>query len=329
MKLPPFVHHATPDLRTFDEVMRALDMPVQIVAGGTDLFVLMKQGLASPAHLVSVKNLAECGGITAGDRWLRIGAAATLSEIGRNSDVGRVVPALRDAVTLVATEQIRNVATIGGNLLQSKRCIYYNRSRQWRETAGPCYRTGGSLCHAVPGGVRCRAIYQGDSAPVLEVLGAQARFVENGAAGEMTVGELVNARCKETLATDGSFLLTEVLVPLPGPTTVSGYRKFRRRGGMDYPEAGVACSVTFSAGVVEAMRICLTGVAAGPLSVPSVERIAVGRILDRDVMEEVGAAVRSAVHPADTTNERPKRRRAMVATMTKDLLRDMVKGIEG
>jgi xanthine dehydrogenase YagS FAD-binding subunit len=161
----------------------------QPLAGGTDLLPLMKADVAAPSHLVDVKRLSGLPrGIEATAQGLSLGALTTLSEIEMHPLIRQRYPLLAQAAAVAATPQLRNMATLGGNLLQRPRCWYF------RHRLLPCWLKGGAHCpayegenqlHALFGGGPCYAVHPSDVAPALLALDAQVRV--RGAAGARTL----------------------------------------------------------------------------------------------------------------------------------------------
>ena len=129
MRLPRFDYSRPATLEEGLRILQEPAGPVQILAGGTDLLVNMKFGLLQPNRLVSIRSLHELSMVSEDGRGnIRIGACALLSDLGKNSLIADKLPALRDAVLSVASQHIRNMATIGGNMCLNTRCWYYNQS---------------------------------------------------------------------------------------------------------------------------------------------------------------------------------------------------------
>ncbi|KKK71467.1 hypothetical protein LCGC14_2913630, partial [marine sediment metagenome] len=143
------------------------------IAGGTDVLVKIKAGKILPDYLISLKH------ILGQDRpllnqetgELYIGSFVTHRMIEKSAIVRIHYPILHDAIRNIGSVQIRNVATIGGNLCQDSCCVYFNRPEEVRQSLPPCHKLGGNTCHVVPSSADCWAPYTGDLAPVLMALG--------------------------------------------------------------------------------------------------------------------------------------------------------------
>jgi len=235
--------------------------------------------------VVSLTKLEELRGISATpDGGLRIGALTTVAEVASHAVITEKYAALSQAASLVASPQLRNQGTIGGNLCQRPRCWYFRGDYA-------CTRKGGEICyaiegenqyHAIFGGGACWIVHPSDTAPALVALDATFRVV--GPKGSRTVpaGKFFvlpddNAQ-KETVLEAGE-VLTDILLPPPA-RKASAYRKVRARGSWDFAMAGIATSIGLTAGKVADARIVLSGVAPIPWRLQEVEKILVGQKLD-------------------------------------------------
>ena len=240
------------------------------LAGGTDLMGEIKEGVVEPATLVSLGSLAAMSGVEHTADGLTVGAMTTLAELERDEAIARDYPALAQAVASVATPQIRNVGTLGGNLCQRPRCWYY------RSTLFDCRKKGGAICfavngsskyHAILGGVDCYIVHPSDLAPVLVALGADAtitgpRRTRTLPLEEFFVGPDRDIEAETVL--EAGELLTRVSVPRPTSGQRSVYLKARERRTHDFALASVAASLRVSGGVVEHASLVLGVVAPTP-----------------------------------------------------------------
>ncbi len=176
MRLPAFAYELPQGLDEALELLHTHGTNCKILAGGTDLLVRMKQGLASPTHLISLKAVPELAIIRESGCLLRIGAAVRLADILAYEPIQDRWPSLAEAVTSIGAPSIQHFAgTIGGNLCQDNRCQFYNQSRFFRRTKQACNKAGGKTCFAWEGGSdRCHSICPSDAAPALIAMDAHA-----------------------------------------------------------------------------------------------------------------------------------------------------------
>jgi 4-hydroxybenzoyl-CoA reductase subunit beta len=321
MKLSPFQYHAPISLSSCVHLLKYYQEEAALVAGGTELFVRMKLGLLKKAHLISMSAIRAIDGVSTDEKGaLTIGAGTTLSTLAESPVVRKTLPALAEATSLVATTQIRNMATLGGNLFQETRCFYYNRSATWRKAVPACFKRGGDVCHVVPKGTRCFAVYQGDIAPLLIALGSKAIFFRNGKKEEAPLEDLFTGEGKSPFRTEEQLVLARVSIPPLGKGGYAAYRKYRLRNGMDFPLAGVAIMVNRKAGNIEALKICLTGVSSAPVIVSEASELAQGKSLTAELTALIADAAYKAAHPVSNLESSPSHRRSMVRLMTEEML---------
>jgi 4-hydroxybenzoyl-CoA reductase subunit beta len=321
MKLSPFQYHAPASLSRCAHLLQSYGEEAVLVAGGTELFVRMKLGLAKKAHLISISAIRGIDGVSADRKGaLIIGAGTNLSAIADSQLVRKTLPALAEAASLVATTQIRNMATLGGNLFQETRCFYYNRSANWRKAVPACFKRGGDVCHVVPKGNKCFAVYQGDMAPLLVALGSTAILFRDGKKEEAPLESLFTGEGKSPFRKGEYLLLAGVRIPPIAQGDYAGYRKYRLRNGMDFPLAGVAVVVNRKAGAIADLKICLTGVSSAPVVVSKASEL----VREEGAAPEVAAlaadAAYDAAHPVGNVEGSPSRRRLMVRLMTEEIL---------
>jgi 4-hydroxybenzoyl-CoA reductase subunit beta len=203
------------------------------------------------------------------------------------------------AAASVAGPGHRSSATLGGNLCQETRCIFYNQSDWWRGSKGFCLKYRGTLCHVAPTGKRCYAAYNGDLAPALLVLGARATL--GGVEGTRTLPlpELFRDDGASHLALGGEAMLLSVSIPIE-PGLFSAYEKARVRGAIDFPPAGVAVALGREGDSLADLRIALTGTNSRPFLLSGSEAL-LGRPLERPVSQQIGKLTQKQASRTRTT----------------------------
>ncbi len=283
---------------TTQRAVQLLGPQAKILAGGTDLLDELKEGLIAPARLVNIKANKSLKYIRfARPTGLQIGALATLTELESDTNVREHYPMLVSALRVIASRQIRNVATVGGNLCQRPRCWYY-RLESYR-----CVKKGGDVCFAVGGENRYHVLFGGGPAYVPHPSNAAVALVALGAsfvlegpqqkrtlpAGDFFILPSKNPE-KENLLEDGE-VLTEIRVPAAAGVK-SVYASVRERAAFDWPLVSVAAALRIEAGTVGEARIVLGAVAPIPWRSTRTEQAVRGKKLDGDTAE---AAARAAI----------------------------------
>ena len=271
-------------------------------AGGIDLLDHLKEHLLEPPRVVDIKRIPGLDAVTAGaDGSLKIGALATLAKVAGHAGVQKTHPALARACGEAASPQIRNVATIGGNVLQRPRCWYY-RLEQYK-----CVKKGGDVCFAVAGENRYHVLFGGGPAypphpsnAAVPLVAYGATFVLDGPKGPRTVPAAEffvlpeKDPTRENVLQPGE-ILTEIRVPAAAGWK-SAYYEVRERAAFDWPLVAAAIGVKSEGGVVRDARVVLGQVATIPWRSASAEKALVGKRLDAAAAEAAGkAAVEGAV----------------------------------
>ncbi len=230
---------------------------------------------------------------------MQIGALTLLRDLASSAAAPAV---LAHAAGEVASPQIRNAATVGGNLCVDTRCNYINMTQEWRAAAGSCLKDGGDTCWVAPRGNECVAVSSSDLAPVAIALGASVSLIGPGGEREIPVSALLQRDGVNHLTRARDEIIVRVLVPPPNGTRAS-YRKLRRRGAIDFPILGVAVAVrTSEDGTLIDARIVIGAVAAAPFRASEAEAALIGRRLEPAVIEEAATLASQPVRPLDKTD---------------------------
>ena len=270
------------DLKQAADALKTGDsMPL---AGGTDLLGEMKEYLQTPTRLVNLKTIPKLNLIEDdGKGGLKVGALVKLADLADDARVKKSFAVLSQAISVTATPQLRNMATIGGNLCQRPRCWYY------RDEHTLCLKKGGDKCysvagenqyHAILGGGPCHIVHPSDPAPALIALGASV-VVTDGAKSKTIPAEQffvlpsVNLY-SETVLKPGE-LVTHVLIPAQPKSTVSAYVKEGELDSHDWTLASAAVAVTVAGGVVKTAKVVLGGVAQVPWRSKEAEAALIGK----------------------------------------------------
>jgi xanthine dehydrogenase YagS FAD-binding subunit len=290
--------------RTVDELAALLaetQEPAAMMAGGTDLIDELKSGVAAAGLVVDLQTVAGLAGITPDKDGLRIGAMARVVELTEDAAIARDFPSLRQAALSLATPQLRNVGTVGGNLCQRPRCWYY------RDPQVVCRKKGGFHClayqgrnkyHAIFGGGSCFIVYPSDLAPALISLGAKAMI--GTAKGDKIVPlEQFYASpevdvTRENILQKGQFLKS-VRVPAPKPGQKAAFVKLKERGTWDFALVSAAVAGVVQGGVFSEIAVVMGGVAPIPWRLRNAEDVLRGKpVTEALVRQAADAALKDA-----------------------------------
>src|SRR5258708_11754884 len=270
-----------------DDAIKLLDKhgtDAWVLAGGLDSMDWLKDRLKKPKVVVDLTQVTELHGIKEANGGLVIGAMTTLTEVVRHPVVREKYSILMEAAELVASPQIRNQGTLGGNVSQDTRCWYYRGG--WT-----CYRAGGNICyadtptainreHAILDADRCVAVSPSDTAPALVALDAQ--MVIRSSSGERVlnaedyfIGPGIDIT-RMTVLRPGE-LLTAIRIPPTWAGTQFYFEKVRDRNVWDFPLVNIASAIRMSGNTIQQARLVVGAVAARPYRLPRVEAAIAGK----------------------------------------------------
>jgi xanthine dehydrogenase YagS FAD-binding subunit len=308
---------------SLDQAVKHLSSDRAVIhAGGTDLLPCLRDHVFDAGKLVSLSSLTNLRGIKKSDGGLRIGALTTISEVSQDPLVKERYTALSQAASKVASPQLRNQGTLGGNLCQKPRCWYYRGDFH-------CLRKGGNECfavkgenafHCIFGGENCYIVHPSDTAPALAALDAQVRIRGPKGFRNVPLDEFYvlprDDYTRETVLQDGE-IVTEILLPATTAGLRSSYRKIRARRSWDFALAGVALAIVFDGESVVKARAFLGGAAPIPWRSKDVEQAIVGRKLDSDALRKAAEAVVRNAQPMEQNGYKiPLFRAAMEEELT-------------
>lgn len=302
LRLPPFRYLAPTSLREAAHLLTEEGERAMLAAGGTDLYPNMKRRQFTPPVLIGLRGIADLKHISGTpEQGLRIGAMVTLTTLAEHPMIQQYYTALSTAASSISTPQLRNMGTIGGNLLLDTRCNYYDQTEFWRHSIGYCMKKDGEICLVAPGSPRCWAISSADSAPVLVSLNAQVRLVSERGERIIPVRELFRDDGMRPYTRLQDEILAEVLLP-PADGWQSVYMKLRRRGSFDFPILGVAAALRLAEDqTVQEARLVLGAVASHPVEV-SEASLLVGQRLAPDVISQVATLAAKRAKPLDNAD---------------------------
>jgi 4-hydroxybenzoyl-CoA reductase subunit beta len=303
MRLPQFDYHAPRTLADAVKMRADSGTDAMFVAGGTDLYPNMKRRQQTPKTVISVMRIRELHEVRGDQKsGLTIGAGVLLNEINKHSLVRQLHPVVAHAAGLIATPLLRNMGTIGGNLLLDTRCNYYDQNYEWRRGINFCLKKDGDICWVAPGSSKCWAVQSSDLAPVMVALGAKLKLVSVDGERFIEARDLYKDDGIDYLHKRPDELLAEIQLPPPNGTHAA-YHKLRRRGAFDFPVLGVAAVVQITkSGAVEKARIVLGGVAPSPVEVKEADAALEGRQLSDEGIAAAAEACYLKARPLDNTD---------------------------
>lgn len=276
-----------------------------LMAGGTDLIGEIKDNIVEPDVVVDLSSLPNLSFIKKEKNRVRIGALTTVAELGEDQMIKEEYPGLHQAANSLASPQLRNVGTVGGNLCQRPRCWYY------RDSEVMCRKKGGSRCyayrgrnryHAILGGGLCYIVHPSDLAPMLIALEAEISIHSDKGEKVVQLEDFfilpkTNVR-KENILEPGE-ILTEVRIPAFQTGEKSTYLKLKERGTWDFAVVSAAVKGTLSKGAFQKIKIVLGGVAPVPWRMKKAEDMIKGKKATEDLLREAAREELKEANPLE------------------------------
>lgn len=269
------------------------------MAGGMDLLGLMKDYIVSPERVVSIRHLDQT--IASADGGLRIGAAVKIADLVDNAPARRMYPALITAAEDVGTPQIRNVGTVGGNIMQRPRCWYF-RNEEFN-----CLKKGGSRCfavegenqyHAIFGDGPCHIVHPSSLAVPVIAYGGRLRVAGPNGTREIDAGQffqMPNQNLYGETVLQPNEIITHVLLPAPGQRSATYEVRFKQ--SHDWPLAAASVNLVMSGSTVKSARVVMGAVAPVPWRAQAAERVLAGKAITEAIATEAANAALAGARP--------------------------------
>ncbi len=275
----------------------------EVLAGGTDLLGLMKDYVQTPKRVVNIKTIKELDGIRKTPAGLRIGALVTLDELLRNAAVRAEYPSLTAAAQGVASQQIRNMGTVGGDLCQRPRCWYFRLGHGLLakgKDGQSLVPNGNNRYHAIFGNQGPAYFVSASSfGPALVALDAKVKLVSASGPRELPVEQFfVTPRdeASREVALKPGEILTEILVP-PATGVRNATYEIRQKLALDWPLATASVALKMKGGTVESAHVVLGHVAPTPWRAEAAEKALAGKTINPEVAAEIGKAAAEGATP--------------------------------
>lgn len=319
-----FTHVNAASVKEAVEMLVKYEGKAKLNAGGTDLLGVLKDRILTeyPEAIINIKTIPGLSTIEEHEEGISIGALTILADIISSPLIEQYYPLLKEAAATVASPQIRNMATIGGNLCQDTRCWYY----RYPDKIGgriDCFRKGGKTCpaatgenqyHAIMGAKRCLAVCPSDMAIALTALGARVSAAGPEGTRNIPIEEFYNPLGNALTSEE---MVTAVHIPRPAPAAGQKFLKFTLRKPIDFALVSVAALITLDRGMCSEARIALGAVAPAPVRAIKAEEFLKGKELSK---ENAAEAAELALAEA-----KPRAKNAYKVEIAKTLVKRMVK----
>ena len=318
MRLPKFDYVEPPSIKEASSIL--MDQPEsKVLAGGTDLLVNMKHRVEVPLVLINLKRISSLDYIRQENGSLRIGALTPLKKLYNDNDISGKAVALSQAASSVGSYHHQSMGTLGGNICQQNRCMYYNQSKWWRSARPTCYKAGGETCHVVNKEGICYSSYCGDVSPALLVLDAMVILEGQDGPREVSFADFFTGDGKAPLNFQDGEILTEVIIPEASLKGFSSYVKIANRESIDFPIVGHGFWASEDR---KDYRISFTGVDRRPVLGKQVERFLQGTDLNEEVMEEAASMAAKEARVVKNSVYSPSYKRKLMGLLLKQNLKE-------
>ena len=287
-----------------DEALTLMGEESRLLAGGTDLLTLIKRDLVAPEQLIDIKRLPDLDAeiVQEGDQ-IRIGALARLAQLETDPLVARQLPALAEAASLAATPQLRNMATIGGNVLQRPRCWYFRSDHVhcWLKGGDECHaREGDNRYHALFGESPCVAAHPSDLASALVAYGATVHYRQEDTVETIGIEAFFQEPTEDRRiehALPPRAIITGITIPVPAASARSRYVKAMDRKVWAFALAGAAVLLDVDGTTIRDARVVLSGVATVPWRSRAAEQVLIGSEATDEMFAQAAQAAVAEAEP--------------------------------
>ena len=321
MRLPKFKYFEPGDLKEADSILKS-ESSAKILAGGTDLLVNMKHRIECPAAIVNIKRIGDLDYIRSDNGNIRIGALTPLKRLHMSTDIKDNFPGLAQAAAAVGSYHHQVMGTLGGNICQQNRCMFFNQSRWWRSARPTCFKAGGEICHVLNKKEVCYSTYCGDMAPTLMVVNAKISLANAEGSREVPIQDLYTGDGKNPLSFSTNEIMTEICIPAEENDGVSVYIKFANRDSIDFPIVGTALWASMEK---KEYRVAFTAVDRKPVRASNVEAFLNGKKLDEKVITEASALAAKQAKPVKTSVYSPSHKRRMMGQLLQNAVKEAVR----
>src|SRR5438876_2447295 len=324
LRLPKFRYLQPDSIGAAIRMMADNGPDAMFVAGGTDLYPNMKRRQQTPKVVIGLAQINDLRTTKGQPKdGVVLGSNLTLSDLTADNRIQHAYPAVAKAAELISTPLLRNMGSIGGNLILDTRCNYYDQNCEWRKAIHFCMKKDGEIGWVAPSSARCWAVQSSDCAPVMVAIGAKVKLVSSSGERVISAAELYNDDGIRHLNKRPDELLTEIHLP-----PVNGWRatywKLRRRGTFDFPVLGVAAWLKVAGdGTVEDSKIILGGVGSHPIEATAAQNVIAGKKLTEEIIREAAQAAYKPAKPLDNTDFAMTWRKEMARYYVAGTLREL------
>jgi 4-hydroxybenzoyl-CoA reductase subunit beta len=326
MRLPKLSYHEPTSLTELLSIKQELKQDCLLLAGGTDLLPLLKRRNRSAPHILNIKRIPELKRISfSEEKGLQIGCTVTLREVIDHPVVSEKYPTLAQAAGAVGFNQLRNMATLGGNVCLDNKCSYFNQSAFWWKSRPDCLKRGGDRCYVVKGGKECFSLSAADTVSALMVLDAELIIQGPENVRRISIASFYTGNGQKPHDLREDELVSAIVVPPNGHEWKQGFLKKSARGSVDFAIASLSVRLKMDGAIVEDARIALNGVTTKPVRPAEAENYLKGKkITEESVAHAAGSALKE-IKPLSLIGASAFLRRNVIRAMFEDIMTSISK----
>jgi 4-hydroxybenzoyl-CoA reductase subunit beta len=321
MRLPRFTYHEPTSLGEVLTIKQELNKGCALLAGGTDLLPMLKRRNRTAPHLLNIKRISELKGIShSEEEGLHIGSAVTLRDLIDHPVVSKEYPILAQAAGAVGFNQLRNMATLGGNVCLDNKCPYFNQSAFWWKSRPDCFKRGGDQCYVVKGGKECFSLSAADTVSALMVLDAQLLIRGPESERRVPVANFYTGNGQRPHDLREDELVSAIVIPPDGGGWKQGFLKKSVRGSVDFAIASLSVGLKMNGPFVEDARIALNGVSTKPVRPVEAENYLKGKKIEDETVSQTAETALKEIKPLSLIGSSAFLRRNIIRAMFEDLM---------
>jgi len=319
MRLPKFTYHEPTSVAALLSVKQELIEDSVLLAGGTDLIPMLKRRNRIAPHVLNIKKIPELSRISfSEEKGLHIGCAVTLRDIIDHPVVQESYSLLAQAAGAVGFNQLRNMATLGGNVCLDNKCSYFNQSAFWWKSRPDCFKRGGDRCYVVKGGKECFSLSAADTVSALMVLDAE--LIIQGAKDErrVPITDFYTGKGQKPHDLREDELVSAILIPPEDRGWKQGFLKKSARGSVDFAIASLSVRLKMAGRLVEDARIALNGVSTKPVRPAEAENYLKGKKISDETAANAAETALKEIKPLSLIGASAFLRRNVIRAMFED-----------
>jgi len=305
---------ATPkNLDELKSLLSSSDEKTKLIAGGTDLLPNLKHGLYDISCLISLKNIREFQDIIINPLSLELGAFVKLDELCEHKNIQELFPAISFAASHIASPNLRNMGTVGGNLCLDTRCCYFNQSEMWRKALNYCLKKDGDSCHVVKTGKRCVAASSNDLATILLAYNSVITIMSPEQEQDILLADFYTNNGEKNNILEPNQVVTRVKLTCQA-NTYAGFAKLRHRESIDFSLLSIGVVFSLDNNIFDQGRLVINSLVAKPKIIDL--NIYNNKIYDQDLVNSIAKKAKEICHPQTNIYDDSEWRKDMIEYYT-------------